>query len=283
MVSRSWVFVALFATLIPSSGCVSRRVVVPLELPPASLMGGVDVRNLTTHATAVRGIAGIMTRELRLPIPAGVTVFVYTGRAAFEDGLIADGRITPARAAELSDFAAGVGKRGQLLLHDDGLARPGGREWLRLIAHELTHVSQIELAHGEGLAEQWLAEGMSEWVAFTVLERLGLDTVTKRRAAAARGVRGHRALAAARLDLATLGTPRGFTARHRREGSLATYQLAFLMTDYLVSRNGFESVVAYLRSFAAGAGREDAFAAAFDQTIADFEQEVLSHLQALTR
>ena len=48
----------------------------------------------------------------------------------------------------------------------------GGSEWLRLIAHELTHVSQFELAGGEGRAEQWLAEGMAEHVAFQVLERL---------------------------------------------------------------------------------------------------------------
>ena len=58
---------------------------------------------------------------------------------------------SPVRAAQLSDFAVGVGKRGQLLLHretDD----PRSREWLRLLAHELSHVSQIELAQGEGLA-----------------------------------------------------------------------------------------------------------------------------------
>src|SRR6185295_14649374 len=42
---------------------------------------------------------------------------------------------------------------------------------------------------GEGRAEQWLAEGMAEWAAFTVLERLGLDTLAERRAAALGHVR----------------------------------------------------------------------------------------------
>ena len=32
-----------------------------------------------------------------------------------------------------------------------------------------THLSQIELAGDEGCGARWLAEGMADWVAFTVL------------------------------------------------------------------------------------------------------------------
>jgi len=41
------------------------------------------------------------------------------------------------------------------VLHNEG-APPSSRYWMRLIAHELTHVAQIELAGSEGQAEQWL-------------------------------------------------------------------------------------------------------------------------------
>ena len=186
------------------------------------------------------------------------------------------------RAAELSEFAVGVGKRRQLLLQDEG-APPAAREWLRLVAHELTHVAQIELAQGEGRAEQWLAEGMAEWAAFTVLERLGLDALAERRAAALGHVREQTALRQSRLDLETLGTPRGFTVRHLREGSLATYQLAFLMTDYLIRRHGFARIVEYYRSLAAGRGRYETFRAAFDQSLEDFEAEMLAHFGRVLR
>ena len=152
----------------------------------------------------MRGIAAIMVRDLGLVVPERVTVYVYSGREVFEQGLIRDADIAPARAAELSDFAVGVGKRRQLLLHDEpGMGQ--GSEWLRLIAHEMTHVSQIELAQGEGRAEQWLAEGMAEWVAFSVLERLRLDSLDRRRAVAV--VRG-----------AGPGGPAGGTARPRDPG-----------------------------------------------------------------
>ena len=143
------------------------------------------------------------------------------------------------------------------------------------MAHELTHVAQIELAQGEGRAEQWLAEGMAEWAAFRVLERLGVDTLVERRAVALAHARAHPALREGRLDLERLGTSRGFTARHLREGSLATYQLAFLMTDSLVRRHGFEGLVRYFRGLAGGHGRHESFRLAFGQSLQAFEQAML--------
>jgi hypothetical protein len=215
-------------------------------------------------------------------MPSAFTAYVYSGREGFERGLVADAHVSPIRAAELSEFAVGIGKRRQLLLNDEG-GTAHGREWFRLIAHELAHVSQIELAQGEGRAEQWLAEGMAEWVAFNVLERLSLDTVVHRRAMATAGIRNHAALVAARLDLETLGNPRGFTVRHLREGSLPTYQLAFLMADYLIARDGFPRVVAYFRSFERKQDRHSNFRDTFGQSLEQFELEVLAHLKNVVR
>ncbi len=230
--------VLLLALVVGLSGCAVNRSVRAVDLTAHTLARPTTADSLTSPEAAVQGIAAIMVADLGLPVPERVTVYLYSGREVFEQGLIRDANIAPVRAAELSDFAVGVGKRRQLLLHDEqGMDR--GREWLRLIAHELTHVVQIELAHGEGRVEQWLAEGMAEWVAFTVLERLQLDAVRRRHETAVAGVRSQAALQAGRLDLETLGTPRGFTMRHLREGSLPTYQLSFLMTEYLIHREGF--------------------------------------------
>jgi hypothetical protein len=269
-------------TLVVVAGCGSGRLVLPISIDAATLTTPADSKALSTHEAAVRGISALMVKELGLPVPAQVTVYVYGSRQVFEQGLIHDGQVSPVRAAELSDFAIGVGKRRQLLLNDEAYERRG-REWLRLIAHELAHVAQIELAQGEGRGEQWLAEGMAEWVAFTVLERLGLDTVPERRALASTGIRNHAALVAARLDLETLGTPRGFTVRHLREGSLPTYQLAFLMADYLIARDGFTRVVEYFRSYGERRERRENFQRAFGQTLEQFEHEVLAHLKTIVR
>jgi hypothetical protein len=273
---------ALMIGILSVAGCGSGRVVLPFTLDSSALAVPDTTREFGTTESAIRGISAILVRDLALPLPYTFTAYVYSDRHGFERGLVDDANVAPVRAAELSEFAVGIGKRRQLLLNDEsGTAR--GREWYRLIAHELAHVSQIEMAQGEGRAEQWLAEGMAEWVAFNVLDRLGLDTVMNRRQMAVAGIRNHAALVAARLDLETLGNPRGFTVRHLREGSLPTYQLAFLMADYLIERDGFTRVVSYFRSFERKQDRHANFRDTFGQTLEQFEQEVLAHLKSVVR
>ena len=268
--------------ILSVAGCGSGRVVLPVTLDASTLATPATPRDFVDTEDAIRGISAIIVRDLSLPLPFTFTAYVYSDRHGFERGLIDDANVAPVRAAELSEFAVGIGKRRQLLLNDEsGTAR--GREWYRLIAHELAHVSQIEMAQGEGRAEQWLAEGMAEWLAFNVLERLNLDTVNNRRQMATAGIRNHGALVAARLDLETLGNPRGFTVRHLREGSLPTYQLAFLMADYLIARDGFPRVVTYFRSFERKQDRHANFRETFGQSLEQFEQEVLGHLKTVVR
>jgi hypothetical protein len=272
---------ALLIGLLSVAGCGSGRLVLPFTLDSATLAAPRTAEFATTE-DAIRGISGVLVRDLELPLPRTFTAYVYSDRQGFERGLVDDANVAPVRAAELSEFAVGIGKRRQLLLNDEG-GSARGREWYRLIAHELAHVSQIEMAQGEGRAEQWLAEGMAEWVAFNVLERLGLDTVANRRYIATAGIRNHAALLAARLDLETLGNPRGFTVRHLRDGSLPTYQLAFLMADYLIARDGFPRVVSYFRSFEKRQDRHANFRDTFGQSLEQFEQEVLAHLKSVVR
>jgi hypothetical protein len=277
------VFALAIMLVIGGCGATSTgRTVVAISMDPAALTPPQDSHTLTTHDAAVRGIAGILVKDMHLPVPEQVTVYVYATRQVFEQGLVQDAHVSPVRAAELSDFAIGVGKRRQLLFNDEAY-ETRGREWLRLVAHELAHVSQIELAQGEGRAEQWLAEGMAEWVAFSVLEHLHLDTMAQRRAIARSGIKSHAALIAARLDLETLGSPRGFTVRHLREGSLPTYQLAFLMADYLITRDGLPRMIDYFRSFSEKQNRFENFRRAFGQSLGEFEQEVTAHLKTVTR
>lgn len=281
-ISQRLIGSVLLAALVVVAGCGSGRVVLPFQLDSVTLVAPRDAGALIGHERAVRGLSAILVRDLGLPMPANFTVYVYSGRQIFEQGLIQDAQVTPVRAAELSEFAVGIGKRRQLLLNDDA-GQAHGREWLRLIAHELAHVSQIELAGGEGRAEQWLAEGMAEYVAFVALDRLSLDTIVNRRALAMAGIRNHAALVAARLDLETLGNPRGFTVRHLKEGSLPTYQLAFLMADYLITRDGLDRVVNYFRSFERRQDRHANFRETFGQSLDQFEQEVLGHLKTVVR
>ncbi len=134
------------------------------------------------------------------------------------------------------------------------------------------------MAGGEGRGEQWLAEGMAEWVAFSTLERLGLDTLSSRRLAAVSGIRNHASLLQGGLALEARGTPPGFTRWHVRDGSLPTYQLAFLMADHLIARQGLDTVRGYFASFAQSSDRHANFRHAFGESISEFESGMLTHL-----
>jgi hypothetical protein len=236
-----------------------------LEVPPA-------------HRPAVEEILGIMRGELGLPLPEHVSVYVYDSRSAFRTGLIDEGYVAPDRVNEIASFAAGLARPGRVLLHSR--AARGRTEWRRLIAHEMTHVVEFGLAGGDGRADQWLAEGLAERVAFDVLERLGDGSLAERRARALAGARRHPGYVAGHLDLAALGSPREFTLRHQRDGSLETYQLSFLMADYLVQRHGLDTVLGYFRN-CRETDRDRAFLRTFGQPIQQFETEVLGYLHGL--
>jgi hypothetical protein len=229
------------------------------------------------HRPAVEEIITVMA-DLGLALPTEVDVHVYDSQMAFHRGLRQDAYVNPDRVDEIAAFAAGLARPNRVLLHSR--AAKGKREWRRLIAHELTHVSQFALAGGDGRADQWLAEGMAERVAFEVLERLGLDTLAERRSRALAAARQHPSFWTGRVDLIALGSPREFTLRHQRDGSMATYQLSFLMADYLIARAGMPAVLDYFRRCRT-LDRERAFSITFGQPVPAFEAEVLRHLRAL--
>jgi hypothetical protein len=211
-----------------------------------------------------------------LRLPPSTRVYIYGSRHAFRRGIVEDAGLSPHGADELAGFAVGLARPGRVLLN--GRLADAGAEWLRLVAHELTHVAQFELAGGEGRADQWLAEGVAEHVAFQVLERMGVGSLERQRKVALRRARGQAAVAQSRLDLATLGSPRQFTLRHQREGSTATYHLTFLLADDLVQHHGFDKVLQYFGRLR-GRSSAAAFAATFGQTLGDFEREVLPYLK----
>jgi hypothetical protein len=229
--------------------------------------------------SAVRRLAGVLERDLGLPMPPRLTLYVYESRERFRDGLVYDGSIAPTVAASYAEFALGVAVPQTFFL------RAAGPEWLeegdalRLVAHELAHLGQIELALGQERGMQWLAEGMAEWSAFTALDRLRPGTLAAYRRAILPGVRAQVA-ARPRLDLAGLDAPAEFLARHRRDGTQATYHLAFALVDDLIGRNGWRAMLDYWRAFQASRDSDGNFTAAFGQPVDDFEREVVLRLTA---
>ncbi len=262
------------------AGCARATLVLPIERG-----AGVPTRPVRSSAVggyegAVRTIAAVITGELGLPLPDRFTVLVYPTRTEYERGLIRDGRLPPERAARLAAYSVGLAHRHRLFINDEALRGARRGVWLGVVAHELTHLAQYELAGGgRGRSEQWLREGMADWVAARVLERLGEATFGGRRqrligvlARASPGLEHA-------LDLADLGRPLRWEARHLASGEPSLYPLAFLAVDDLVRRRSFSSLIVYFQAFAASDERFGHFRRAFGLSMEAFEAEFSTGLR----
>jgi hypothetical protein len=247
------------------------RVVLPIDLAATDHVAGTAVE------AAVQRVSTVLRKDVGLPVPHRFTLYLYDSPEHFEQGLVLDGEVSPPLAATLREFAVGVTTPHTFLLLATGPHWKEQRDVLRLIAHELVHLSVIELAGGDARGAQWLAEGLAEWAAYATIERLGLGTLTEYRTASLVIVREHLA-SHPLVDVVGLGSPRGFVLRHRRDGTLEIYRLAFAMTDYLIERDGLDAVLRYFKSFQRADDAAANFARAFGQSLGDFEREVLLHL-----
>ena len=71
----------LLVAVVVVAGCGSGRMVLPVTIDPNAQTAPADSRELTTHERAVQGIATILAKDLKLPMPDRVTVYVYSTRS----------------------------------------------------------------------------------------------------------------------------------------------------------------------------------------------------------
>jgi hypothetical protein len=270
------VLAALTAGVVVTLGLTHR---MPPRTPDFIWRGASGIASpAPAAADALRTVAAVLRIDFGLPLPSRLVTRAYGSPDGFARGLVAHAFVEPGRAAELAGFAAGVALPGALLLREPALASPAG-DWVRLVAHELTHIAQIELAGGEDApAARWLGEGMAEWVGYGVLERTTPGALATHREHAQAAVCA--ALEDGTLDLAALSTPDGFIRRAVRRGVVPTYQVAFALTDDLIARVGFRAVRAYFGAFRESHDAEANFAAAFGMSLARFGRQAAGRAAA---
>ncbi len=262
-------------------GCAGKTLVLPIRLAPETLTGVDFAGSPRSYEAAARAIAALLIAEFGVPLPAELTVFVYPTRAAYAEGLAQAAQMPAARAAEVDDYSVGLAQARRLFLNEEAFRDSPRAAWLAIVAHELTHLAQYELSGGRrGSSEQWLREGLADWVACRVIERLGEGTFVGERDKALDAVAlKERSIRDNPPDLVELGEPHGWEARHLRSGGHLTYGVAFLMTDELIRRHGLERLVAYFRMFADSDDRFGNFTRAFGASLREFEQEALRQIR----
>jgi hypothetical protein len=210
-------------------------------------------------ATAiVPQVAALVADLLDAPLPEDVMVHVYPSPLMLANGLVREVGMAPRLALELAGSAIGLAAPRAVFL----LAGGDDPDRVRLVAHEVAHVVQLELAGPGARPAQWVMEGTAEWTALTLLGRLGAagaeDRMADARAAARRYLAGDPAFTPAALRRSS-----EFRRWQRRVGDRLAYQVAYALADHLVARHGVPAVTGYFRAFRSDDDAGTNFAHAF--------------------
>lgn len=274
--TRALLAVVLVVTLAAGCGSARRVVSVPAMPEPLPAIGAA-----TDDETLLGAVAAVLVTRLGLPLTRPIRAHFYSSRNEFIRGLIADARIPPHVATEQGATAVGIGTFYGIFLRADELQPSPLPVRVGVIAHELAHVSQFELAGGaRGVSEQWIREGFAEWARFQVIDHLGLQAYALSRADALRRVR-HAAATGRLVDLEQLADDQRWSAARRTAGRESTYGQSFLAIDRLVQRSGAGAASVYFRQSARSSDRAGIFQQAFGVSRSEFLAEFRRALVAL--
>jgi hypothetical protein len=176
-----------------------------------------------------------------------------------------------------------VGMYKTVLVNEWRVAMYSWLEWIRVLAHELTHTAEFELFDGRiALADQWLIEGFAEWVGYKVVQSFGAQDFAVSRKLALDSI----VTATSRQTFPALGqlarNPDWITWT-RTLGRPATYGQALIAVDYLIQERGLSAVIEYFRLFKKLNNRERNFVTAFGESVSAFDGRFSEHLKVLLR
>lgn len=140
----------------------------------------------------------------------------------------------------------------------------GGRPWgavVGLLAHEYGHVVHNSLGGYDLKAPHWFREGFAEWIASRVLDSLSWRSADLAARRAKLEMSAHR-----KFDPLVFHDKAIWDSRRGKPGGwVGTYTAAFLAVERLINKNGFASVVEYLKT--------GQFESSFGQSYPSFEKE----------
>ena len=234
-------------------------------------------------AEIIDAAASVIRDQLGLPFSPSYKAYVCSGEAAFTEGLLrhlgvravgSDWRVVPA--------AVGVATPVGVFFRGDYLERSALRRRVTVVAHELAHLCQQDLAkHREDPLPVWMVEGHADWVAFQALDLLGLQTYDESRAAIARAVAGAVTPVEHFPDLDALADHAAWSRSVRSVP--ATYGQAFLAVEYLIERSSRAALVKFMGSAVGGHDPRERWVETFSMPYREFVDDFRAHLRRVGR
>lgn len=292
---RSYSLIVVFAGALCSAGCNAPD--LTLEIPKARVKNPNVLREIRNYSDYLETVVFVMVNELKLPQPVG-KLFFYRYPFAFESSLLAagqkavreskDGLGDPKksrredeleiakRAKEVAQRHEAVTVRQEVFLAEWKLMQLSPLKLVQLLAHEVTHVMQNGLAAGNyHRGDYWLKESFASYIAFQVVERLGMaGYVDKQIQAASISERPT-------PSLADLSTWEEWEEARQKYDYLTVYRKALFASRQLAVKKGMPAVLEYFRLFSESNNEEENFTKAFGVSRADFALETNKQLGSL--
>ena len=155
-----------------------------------------------------------------------------------------------------------------IVINVDGTPTP--RQRMFLLAHELTHQYQRQIAGVKAVEVKWMLEGMAEAVGAQVVARSGFMSVEQYKANWQTGI----CMAKNKPVLTQLRTSQEWSSALSVYGSGLTYKTAGLGNLILLEQYGMQSVIQYFAEIGKGKNSNEAFQNAFDVEILQFERSL---------
>lgn len=282
--------------------CSTAPLVIPIPAPSENAARSVDWLN-ENYPEVLSAISTAMVRELKFPPIQGVVTF-YSNYQTFESGLAAEFEESARRAEERTGkrqpeavrqeniaflarqravTAAAVATNGNVLVHEIAFRRYPWSERVRVLAHEMTHVLQRNLAERRPASwENWMIEGFADWVAYKVLDSLNIESFAKSHQRVVDSV----VAGSARQTLPSLTqlhTQADILTWTRTLGRYAAYGQGMVAIDLLVEEKGLAAVLDYFRKFAKLNNRQRNFSEAFGETLKKFDAKFSQYLAGIPR
>ena len=248
------------------------------------------------YPEALMAIVAVMIHALNLPPPHG-RVFVFSDIGAYQSAISNEikQRLSKSsqkdgldpRAAKIKKYAndfdifkvtveqafktSALGMHHKVFIAEWTVKDLAWPERVRILAHELTHVIENEVADGHVESmDIWLKEGFANWISFKVLEALGSKNSFDRLLAEAK--------AKGIPNLKEMATARSWMNLERSRGRATAYGQATTAVDYLIARQTMASVVEYFRLFKNIDDPEQNFRTAFGEPVAAFDTRLQAQL-----
>lgn len=264
----------LAAMALIASACASAPLPSTMTVPAVEARAVPHIRGIATYDVALATVDAVFRERFSFAsVPA--TIEFLPDAAPFAAALERAG-YDAAFARDTAARMRAVALHRRVLINGAAMADTGWTSRVGTLAHELVHCQQYEWAGGRrGTSEQWIREGMAEWISLQTLEHLGAFGPGVARTWLLEQLQASNRRAAPRLDdMMTFGQWVGLAGRP----DIAPHVQSVLAVDALVGHRGVGALVTYFRLFADQEDPEGNFLRAFGMRRAAFEAAMVTQL-----